>query len=146
MVGTEGKTVTLWRSSSLENAFPQQFHDNKSLWDSLALHYFGYEVILFQIFFKYQHPENILPYVTNPEFRINPEIFHPWCSDPAETSFYPKTFSQMDESIDVNENSSAGKKDDTGFDEDKKDHYNLAEIAEEHEKTEEKEKQTKSEK
>ena len=28
----------------------QQFHDNKCLWDSLVLYYFGYRVILFQIF------------------------------------------------------------------------------------------------
>ena len=50
----------------------------------------------------------------------------------------------MDESVDVNEESSAGEKDgEEGFDEDKGDHYNLAELAEEHEKTEEKEKQTK---
>ena len=49
-----------------------------NIWDSLVLCYFGYEVILFQIFFKYQNPENKLSYVTNPEFRINLEIFHPW--------------------------------------------------------------------
>ena len=78
MVGVERKIVTFWRSRSMENAFPRQFHDNKCLWDSLVLYYFGYEVILFQIFFKYQNPENKLSYVTKPEFRINPEIFHPW--------------------------------------------------------------------
>ena len=78
MVGAKGKIVTFWRSRSLENAFPWQFHNNKHLWNSLVLYYFGYEVILFQIFFKYQNPENKLSYVTNPEFRINPEIFHLW--------------------------------------------------------------------
>ena len=61
----------------MENAFSRQFHDNKCLWDSLVLYYFSYEVILFQIFFEYQNPENKLSYVTNPEIRINPETFHP---------------------------------------------------------------------
>ena len=78
MLGAEGKFVTFWRSRSLKNAFSGRFQDNKCLWDLLVLYYFGYEVVLFQIFFKYQNPENILSYVTNPEFRINPEIFHPW--------------------------------------------------------------------
>ena len=55
MAGTEGEILTFWRSRLLENTFPQQF----------------------QIFFKYQNPENKLFYVTIPEFRINPEIFHP---------------------------------------------------------------------
>ena len=63
---------------TLENALPQQFHDNKCIWDSLLLYYFGYEVILFQMFFEYQNPEDKLSYVTNPETQINPEIFHPW--------------------------------------------------------------------
>ena len=77
MVGAEGKIVTFWRSRSLKNAFARKFHDNKCLLDSLVLYYFGYEVILFQIFFKYQNPENKLSYVTNAEFQINPEIFYP---------------------------------------------------------------------
>ena len=78
MVGVERKFVTFWRSISLENALPQQFHDNKCLWDSLLLYYFGYEVILFQMSFKYQNQEDKLSYVTNPETQISPEIFHPW--------------------------------------------------------------------
>ena len=79
MVGIKRKTVTFWRSRSLKNDFPRQFHDNKYLWDSLVLYYFAYEVISFQIFFKYQNPENKLSYLKYPEFRINLEIFHP-CS------------------------------------------------------------------
>ena len=78
MVGAEGKIVTFWTSRLLENAFLQQFHDNKCLWDLLVLYYFGYEVMLFQIFFKYQNLENKLSYATNPEFWINLKIFHPW--------------------------------------------------------------------
>ena len=78
MVGANEKLVTFWRSRLLENAFHQQFHDNKCLWDLIVLYYFGYEVILFQIFFKYQNPESTLSYVKNPEFQINPEIFYPW--------------------------------------------------------------------
>ena len=77
MVGAEGKTVTFWGSRSLENVFLRQFHDKKCLWDSLVLYFFSYNVTLFQILFKYQNPEKWLSYVTNPEFRINPEIFHP---------------------------------------------------------------------
>ena len=76
MVDAKGKIVTFWRSRLLENAFPRQFHDSKCLWDSLVLYYFGYKVIIFQIFSKYQNPENKLSHVTNPEFWINPEIFH----------------------------------------------------------------------
>ena len=69
------------------------------------------------------------------------------CSGPAETLFYFENFSQMDESVNVNEESSTGEKHGAeDFVEDKEDHYNIAELAEEHEKTEEKEKQIKPKK
>lgn len=55
------------------------------------------------------------------------------CSDPMETSFYFKIFSQMDERVDVNKENSAGEKDDAAdFDEDKEDHNNFIELSEEY--------------
>ena len=71
--------------------FPDSF-ENKCLWDSLVLHYFGYKVILFQISFKYQNPENKLSYATNPESWINPEIFHPWICENSDLPKYVNAF------------------------------------------------------
>ena len=62
---------------------------------------FGYKVISFQIFFKFQNPKNKFSYVTNLEFQINLlEIFHPLVhSTLSEENIFVTTFHFLTDSL-----------------------------------------------